>query len=205
MAVTYHLSSYVFTINSLNFNPYVTITLSNSTNPIWKSNSPFVKIGNSTVIGPIVSNGNNLLNETKNDENNHSVQFIHNITTTATSTSSILSLFGEILYSNYLYDYTFNFIVPSMNQRYIHFDFRISNPRNDFNRIYLSYESERDERIYGFGESFSCLNLKGRIVQNLVSEQGVGRGLEPLTSYFNNNVSAGSGGSWYNYLVNSFL
>ncbi len=36
----------------------------------------------------------------------------------------------------------------------------------------------------------------GRRVPVLVSEQGVGRGLEPITSYLNNQTE-GVGGHWY--------
>ncbi|KAJ1417897.1 hypothetical protein B484DRAFT_312633, partial [Ochromonadaceae sp. CCMP2298] len=50
--------------------------------------------------------------------------------------------------------------------------------------------------FYGFGESFSHFDLAGRRVPVLVSEQGVGRGLEPITAYLNTEV-CGVGGSWH--------
>jgi hypothetical protein len=64
-------------------------------------------------------------------------------------------------------------------------------------RSILTYHCEVDEDFYGFGESFSYFNLKGRNVPILVSEQGVGRGEEPITDYLNTNVAQGVGGTWY--------
>lgn len=51
----------------------------------------------------------------------------------------------------------------------------------DFNRICLTYSSERSERFYGFGEQFSQMDLKGKRVPILVQEQGIGRGDQPIT------------------------
>ena len=51
----------------------------------------------------------------------------------------------------------------------------------EFNRVFLTYASERDERFYGFGEQFSRMEFKGRRVPVLVQEQGIGRGDQPIT------------------------
>lgn len=64
-------------------------------------------------------------------------------------------------------------------------------------RIFLTYRCEKDENFYGFGESFSFFNLKGRNVPILVSEQGVGRGEQPITDTLNSDVAEGVGGDWY--------
>ncbi|XP_024524427.1 uncharacterized protein LOC9654271 isoform X1 [Selaginella moellendorffii] len=66
----------------------------------------------------------------------------------------------------------------------------------DFNRVQLTYISHRNERFFGFGEQFSCLDLKGRRVPILVQEQGVGRGDQPITAAAN-ILSYRSGGSWH--------
>lgn len=50
-----------------------------------------------------------------------------------------------------------------------------------FNRIFLTYSSERNERFYGFGEQFSHLDFKGKRVPIFVQEQGIGRGDQPIT------------------------
>lgn len=51
----------------------------------------------------------------------------------------------------------------------------------EFNRVYLTFASEREERFYGFGEQFSCMEFKGKKVPILVQEQGIGRGDQPIT------------------------
>lgn len=64
-------------------------------------------------------------------------------------------------------------------------------------RLFFSYQCAIDESFHGFGESFTDFNLRGRVVPVLVSEQGVGRGLQPITDYLNTNVAQGAGGDWY--------
>jgi len=68
-------------------------------------------------------------------------------------------------------------------------------PPQQEQRVLLRYASSKDEALLGFGEQFSYLNFKGKVVPILVSEQGLGRGEEPVTSYINNKTS-GSGGDW---------
>lgn len=62
-------------------------------------------------------------------------------------------------------------------------------------RTVLTFRCE-DRRVFGFGESFSHFNLKGRRVPILVSEQGVGRGEQPITDTLNRQTP-GVGGDWY--------
>ncbi|KAJ3686865.1 hypothetical protein LUZ61_016029 [Rhynchospora tenuis] len=65
----------------------------------------------------------------------------------------------------------------------------------EFNRVYVTFSSETDERFYGFGEQFSCMEFKGKKVPILVQEQGIGRGDQPIT-FAANLVSHRSGGDW---------
>lgn len=66
-----------------------------------------------------------------------------------------------------------------------------------FNRLFLSYRCENDEKLYGFGTQFSHFNLKNkRLVPVVVAEQGIGRGAEPLTSLLN-LLGDGTGGHWH--------
>ncbi|PAN31418.1 hypothetical protein PAHAL_5G418100 [Panicum hallii] len=65
----------------------------------------------------------------------------------------------------------------------------------EFNRVFLTYASSRDERFYGFGEQFSRVEFKGKRVPVLVQEQGIGRGDQPIT-FAANLVSYRSGGNW---------
>lgn len=70
----------------------------------------------------------------------------------------------------------------------------LSVTRSDYNRAWLTYASEPDEQFFGFGEQFSCFDLKGKRVPIFIQEQGIGRGLQPIT--FLVNLVAGAGGSW---------
>jgi sulfoquinovosidase len=54
--------------------------------------------------------------------------------------------------------------------------------------------SSPTDRVHGFGVQYSVWDFKGRRVPILVSEQGVGRGLEPITSTM--NARNNGGGSW---------
>ena len=46
-------------------------------------------------------------------------------------------------------------------------------------RIYLKYQTNPNDRFYGFGEQFTFTDSSGRCVPILVQEGGVGRGLQP--------------------------
>ncbi len=61
-------------------------------------------------------------------------------------------------------------------------------------RVYLVYESRSSQRFFGFGEQFSYFDLKGSCVPSWTREQGIARGLQPL-SYSTNRFSDGAGGS----------
>jgi len=62
-----------------------------------------------------------------------------------------------------------------------------------YNRIILSYSSPSDEKIFGFGQQYSFFNMKGHSVEILSREQGIGRGLQPLT-FILNGFEDGTGG-----------
>ena len=59
--------------------------------------------------------------------------------------------------------------------------FSLSFDDPQLNRAYLTYASDSDEAFFGFGEQFSYFDHKGQRVPIWVSEQGIGRGLQPLT------------------------
>ncbi|GEM48266.1 alpha-glucosidase [Deinococcus cellulosilyticus] len=86
--------------------------------------------------------------------------------------------------------YELAFALKSNNQ--LGFSIKVQDPR--YNRLYLTYASDPDERFYGFGEQFSRFDLKGSRLAVFVRDQGVGRGLEPLTS--GANALTQSGGTW---------
>lgn len=65
----------------------------------------------------------------------------------------------------------------------------------EVNRIWLRLEANPREHIYGCGEQYSRLDLKGSKVPLWVAEQGVGRGHDLVTLL--SNLHSSSGGAWH--------
>jgi alpha-glucosidase len=61
-----------------------------------------------------------------------------------------------------------------------------------FNRLLFSFMAEEGERVFGGGEQFTHLDLRGKRVPMLSEEQGIGRGAQPIT--IGANLTAGAGG-----------
>ncbi|RPI97999.1 MAG: alpha-glucosidase, partial [Chloroflexi bacterium] len=85
--------------------------------------------------------------------------------------------------------YTLIFHAPASNQ--LAFSLSFGHPK--LNRAYLTYASDSDEHFFGLGEQFSRFDHKGQRVPIWVSEQGIGRGAQPVTALV--NLAARSGGS----------
>jgi sulfoquinovosidase len=64
------------------------------------------------------------------------------------------------------------------------------------NRFTIVLQAKSEEAIYGCGEQFSELNLRGKDVPLWVEEQGIGRG-DPKFITFLLNTFGGVGGDWY--------
>ena len=64
-----------------------------------------------------------------------------------------------------------------------------------WNRVFLTWAAEPDEGFYGFGAQFSHFDLAGRLLPIVVSEQGIGRGAQPVT--LGADLTAGAGGRWH--------
>lgn len=79
-----------------------------------------------------------------------------------------------------------------------HLAFRLE-VEKPLNRTFLTYASDKDEHFFGFGEQFTFFDLKGHRVPILVSEQGIGRGKQPLT--FLADLTAGAGGTPYHTYI----
>lgn len=73
--------------------------------------------------------------------------------------------------------------------------FRLKTDHPKFNRLQLLGASSPEQKIFGFGEQFTVLNMKGRVVPILSQEPGIGRGVQPLTYLLNLGFKAG--GSWH--------
>jgi len=73
---------------------------------------------------------------------------------------------------------------------------KIDNQAIKFNRFWCRFISNRNEGIYGGGEQYSKLNLKGSKLPLWVSEQGVGRNKKELLTFFADKFDK-AGGDWY--------
>ncbi|NDJ84838.1 MAG: alpha-glucosidase [Chloroflexi bacterium] len=87
--------------------------------------------------------------------------------------------------------YELRFAAQSNNQ--LGFELSIDDPT--MNRTYLTYGSHADEHFFGFGVQYSFFDFKGKRLPIFVSEQGIGRGAQPVTA--GANAQAGAGGTWY--------
>ncbi len=65
---------------------------------------------------------------------------------------------------------------------------------SDYNQLRLTYGSEADEHFYGFGAQYSKFDMKGQNLPLFLAEQGVGRGLQPLTAIL--DLLAPGAGMW---------
>ncbi|KAJ3312013.1 hypothetical protein HDU76_002985, partial [Blyttiomyces sp. JEL0837] len=118
-----------------------------------------------------------------------------NVTAPTTTTSSPRitlsgSLSGSSATCNNL-SWSFGLQVPDLKSNELQFDAGVFGTAVD--RVVISLFSSASEEIYGLGEQFSFLNLKGRSVPVITQEGGIGRGLQPIT-YFMNNFGNGAGG-----------
>jgi len=62
------------------------------------------------------------------------------------------------------------------------------------NRFYLRLNGDEKEHLYGCGEQYSELDMKGLKVPIWIEEQGVGRGKDLITLLA--NIHSGAGGNW---------
>ena len=83
--------------------------------------------------------------------------------------------------------------VTDENQTWSHLQLNLTIPDNSsYNQLRLTYGCAEDEHFYGFGAQYSKFDMKGYRLPLFLSEQGVGRGLQPLTAVLD-AVSKGAG------------
>ncbi|MCL6454205.1 MAG: alpha-glucosidase [Alicyclobacillus sp.] len=69
-------------------------------------------------------------------------------------------------------------------------------PEGLWNRWWMRVPARPEEAVFGCGEQFSCLNLRGRRFPIWVSEQGVGRNKRTYETFLA-DASDGAGGDYY--------
>ncbi|MEA3222836.1 MAG: alpha-glucosidase [Thermodesulfobacteriota bacterium] len=116
--------------------------------------------------------------------------------------SGELTLFGLLKDWNGNNTATYSLTFKEVIAGHLQFDLTISdkNCEKPINGSMLIYSSSSGEHFFGFGEQFTHVDLKGHKVPILIQEQGIGRGLEPLTSLVN-IFSPGSGGSEFSTYI----
>ncbi|TGN04209.1 alpha-glucosidase [Leptospira dzoumogneensis] len=105
--------------------------------------------------------------------------------------SDALYLKGKLTGNNCETEYSIRFVSSSNSG--LDWKVEITNP--ELNRTYIKFKSDESESIYGLGEQFSHLNLKGKKPFLFSEEQGVGRGDQPIT--WGAELLEGAGGNEY--------
>ena len=85
-----------------------------------------------------------------------------------------------------------SFAITFTLQTHGHLGFNVTLHTNYFNKIKFSYGCDKDESFYGLGQQYSYIDFKGQSVPLFISEQGIGRGAQPVTLLFD-YISPGSG------------
>lgn len=67
----------------------------------------------------------------------------------------------------------------------LQFNLTLRNVTHGYDRVFLRYSRASSERFYGFGQQFTLLDARGSLVPVFTREQGIGRGLQPITSLLN--------------------
>ncbi len=90
---------------------------------------------------------------------------------------------------------TFTMTMRIEEEQTLDIDIQLSDP--SYNRLSLVLISDAEEKIFGMGEQFSHVNMRGHRVPMWVEEQGVGRGDQPLTALANRQMSGGNAYTTY--------
>lgn len=204
---------FYFTIISSNSEIFSSISvLSSSRALIFQTSlmSPFLRLGNATVLQPPILNGNFQMHEyteylSDDITIDNIVQDINSQDVTVCG--SLTNQYNKnLLYNLYCIKFIYEDKDTNGNPCEPRLKFEIEFNNNDNTnevtdnpnlRLFFNYWCARDESFHGFGESFTYFDLKGKVLPILVSEQGLGRGEEPITDVLNANTSEGSGGYWY--------
>ncbi|MDC7234151.1 MAG: alpha-glucosidase [Spirochaetales bacterium] len=80
-----------------------------------------------------------------------------------------------------------------------HLKLELENSKEGDNRLEVNLSSREGESIYGCGQQYSYLDMKGRKVPIWVMEPGLGRGKDFIS--LNAELQKGYGGSWYTSYV----
>ena len=109
----------------------------------------------------------------------------------ATQEGNAVTIFGSLLLNR---DYDcpvhkdFSLTFKPDNQNSLSFEAKIPGAHSDAigsNYMAFNFDSPVDEEIYGMGLEYTVWDFKGHAVPLISDEAGVGRGLEPISSFLN--------------------
>lgn len=153
-------------------------------------NWPFLTVGFASSSSEPIESGNYKINEWILYETPY--QSIKSVVILPDSITMRGEMWGLVTVVHYNFTLSIKPETPSL----LAFNVTTATSIGTFNRIFLNYWCDSDEKIFGLGVQYSFFNMKGRRVPIVVAEQGIGRGAEPLTSLLN-LIGDGSGGYWH--------
>jgi hypothetical protein len=218
---SYQIGEFLVEINLQDIQLTVTKTTSPTRNLFQTSSQLFIQIGEANVTQPPIVNGNYQVHETilwrTTSQSIDDIQMIQReiekieeaegekLGQEQTQQEELI-ITGELWTDDRSYstNYFLSFHLSPLSSNQLSFTLNTSgasnpsalSPPSQANRLFLSSLTSADESFHGFGESFTSFNLKGKRIPILVSEQGVGRDLQPITNDLN-NATEGTGGHWY--------
>ena len=163
---------------------------------------PFVRVG----YGPFSAKNELEMGTYIIDDANNQLSFNQDVASMVASASSIVIsgvVSGFAPGSTVQTSFALNFTVPD-GTNHLAFELIVDdapirtafgNSGSDQIRLYWIHDSVREERFFGFGQSFTYWDLKGTCLPIITREQGIGRGLQPFT-YLINKVAHEAAGSW---------
>ncbi len=90
-----------------------------------------------------------------------------------------------------------SFLLEFYSEENNELQWRIEVADENINHFSFTFGSSENEQIFGMGEQFSQVNLKGKKVPVWVEEQGIGRGDAPITFFANLAMAGGHEFSTY--------
>ena len=86
-------------------------------------------------------------------------------------------------------------VIATFQERDGRLEIRLEPQEPDLNRCWLTLCATPEEKLYGGGEQYSVLNMKGRILPLWVQEKGVGRGKDSQALL--DEIEPEEAGDWY--------
>lgn len=118
-------------------------------------------------------------------------QFTDQLISEVEQKNDSINIRGQLSSAKKNVDYIF--LIHKTPEGYLQFSASVND--SAVNRICFRYSGQQTERLYGLGMQYSHANFKGHIVPVFVSEQGIGRGDQPITRTI--ELITNSGGNEY--------